>query len=129
MSTAARPDPQRAAASAEHPDGDDGRDGQGNLRSGSAPRKVRRINSAEADAVAPPPPAPTKHAQVADHNEADAGSGSSEGLTPEGRTRLDHLETELDRLVRALATDSNSGSDGSDVDSLVGSSSSSSSNQ
>ena len=93
MSTAARPDPQRAAASAEHLDGDD--DG----------------------AVAPPPPAPVK-----------AGtSGSCEGLTPEGRTRLDHLENELDRLVRALATDSNSGSDGSDVDGLMGSSSRSSS--
>ena len=92
MSTAARPDPQRAAASAEHLDGDD--DG----------------------AVAPPPPAPAK-----------AGTSSCEGLTPEGRTRLDHLENELDRLVRALATDSNSGSDGSDVDGLMGSSSRSSS--
>ena len=92
MSTAARPDPQRAAASAEHLDGDD--DG----------------------AVAPPPPAPAK-----------AGTSSCEGLTPEGRTRLDHLENELDRLVRALATDSNSGSDGSDVDGLMGSRSRSSS--
>jgi len=92
MSTAARPDPQQAAASAEHLDGDD--DG----------------------AVAPPPPAPAK-----------AGTSSCEGLTPEGRTRLDHLENELDRLVRALATDSNSGSDGSDVDGLMGSSSRSSS--
>ena len=107
MSTppAARSEPTGSAASAEL-DGD-------NIIS------IDKICPEKVHDAAAPPPAPAKHAQ--------RPNSTSEGLTPEGRTRLDHLENELDRLIRTLTTDtSSSSSAGSDADSIADSSSSTS---
>lgn len=111
MSTppAARSEPNGSAASAEHD-----RIHKVILRNDHGPEKMHD----DAAAAAPPPPAPAKHA----HRPT---TSTSEGLSPEGRTRLDHLENELDRLIRTLTTDSD-GSARSDANSIADSSSSSS---
>jgi len=111
---AARSEPTGTAASAERDEHSGGHDGKVAL-------KVRTdMATKEGVGGGAAPPAPPKYAHT-----GNGGSSSSEGLTAEGRTQLDHLENELGRLVRALTAGSNS-SAGSDVDNIGGSSTSSS---
>ena len=104
MSTppAARSEPTGSAASAELND-----------------ENIILMDKIGGDAAAPPPAPRAKQAN------RPTTSSTSGGLTPEGRKRLDHLENELDRLIRTLTTDSSS-SAGSDVDSISDSPSSTS---